>query len=130
MEEATKPTSDTGFHVRHARSNSTAEVVVYRRLAPTLEGEMALRLIDRWGLVCAQADGEDSAGRQKARRATPQEVVAMACETAAEAMAEFKRRDWLIAVPSPEEADRMLSDKEEDAIEEHNAKVTRKRRFF
>jgi hypothetical protein len=42
------------------------------------EAEMACKMIERWGMVAAIEDGEDSAGRQKLRLATPEELVSRA----------------------------------------------------
>jgi len=45
------------------------------------EMALAAQLLERWGMVQGMDDGEDSAGRQKLRLATPEEVVerALAC---------------------------------------------------
>ncbi len=50
------------------------------------EAKMAAALIERWGMVAAIPDGEDSAGRAKLRLATPEELVARAFSCAKLAM--------------------------------------------
>lgn len=42
------------------------------------EAVIAGQMLERWGMVSAIEDGEDSAGRQKLRLATPDELVARA----------------------------------------------------
>ena len=69
------------------------------------EGRMATILIEKWGTVAADTDGEDSAGRSKLRLQTPEEIVQRACDTAALACAEFRKRGWIIPVPPTYELD-------------------------
>jgi hypothetical protein len=47
-----------------------------------VEGKIVIDLITRWGMVAAMPDGEDSAGRQKLRLMTPEELVERAVESA------------------------------------------------
>ncbi len=65
-----------------------------------------MQLIERWGIVAAAPDGEDSAGRVKVRLATPEEIVARACQTAQIAMEQFAHKGWLLDVPLPPESKR------------------------
>lgn len=46
------------------------------------QGRFALDCIERWSLVAAIPDGEDSAGRQRLRLATPEELVDRSFTTA------------------------------------------------
>lgn len=62
---------------------------------------LAATLIERWGLVAAEVEGEDSAGRAKIRRLTPDELVRDACNTAEAAWDEFEKRGWLLDIPLP-----------------------------
>ena len=41
----------------------------------SLKSEMAMRIVERWAMVCAEPDGEDSAGRAKLRLLSPELVV-------------------------------------------------------
>ena len=76
--------------------------VIHKTLNPNMHARLALDMIERWGGVAAEIDGEDSAGRSKVRLQTPQELVDRACSTAALAMAAFHERNWLLPVPVPE----------------------------
>jgi len=73
---------------------------------------LACALIERWGLVAGEIDGEDSAGRSKLRRLTPEELVKDACATADAAWSEFEARGWLLEVPIPVKSEKKI---EEDA---------------
>lgn len=59
----------------------------------------ATSCIEKWGMVAAMVDGEDSSGRTRARVATPDEIVSRACDIAEKAYAEFERRGWAHAIP-------------------------------
>ena len=42
---------------------------------PEDEAKLAFSLLERWGMVAAAPDGEDSAGRSKLKLSTPDELV-------------------------------------------------------
>lgn len=65
----------------------------------SFEARFAAVLIERWGMVAAIEDGEDSAGRQKLRLALPQELAIRAVDTAVALTAELERREWIKVVP-------------------------------
>lgn len=94
---------DTGFPVKIAQ---------HPRVAIGPEANFALACIERWAMVAAELDGEDSAGRAKLRRMSPDEVVAHACDCAAKAFAAFKDRGWVIDVPSMAELAEAVKDQE------------------
>ena len=48
----------------------------------SVEANFAAMMIERWGMVAATPDGEDSAGRQRLRLPTPEELVERAFECA------------------------------------------------
>src|SRR5262252_4506659 len=79
------------------------KITIHESQAPNFEARIALSLVERWGLVAADVDGEDTAGRSKLRRLTPHELTRDACETAAGLVAEFERRGWMVELPSPTE---------------------------
>ena len=58
----------------------TSHCALYNE-APLPEATLAMGLIERWGMVAAIPDGEDSAGRQRLRLATPDELTTRAIET-------------------------------------------------
>ena len=73
---------------------------------PTAKARLAMELMARWGLVLAEPDGEDSAGRQQLRTCTAAEIVNKACEVAEYAYNEFEKREWLLDIPEiPAESD-------------------------
>lgn len=76
------------------------EVLLHQLEAPEWEARLASILIERWGIVAGMPDGEDSRGRARVRKATPVELVTEACETAALAVAEFRKRGWVVNVPT------------------------------
>lgn len=69
----------------------------------TLEARMALSFMERWAMVAAEPDGEDSAGRTKLRRMTVDEISTHACETAQKAMANFRALGWVKDIPTAQE---------------------------
>lgn len=70
------------------------------------EATLASAIIEKWALVAAVPDGEDSAGRQKSRLPTPEELANRAADLAAAAFATYQSRGWLQAIPPPDEAER------------------------
>lgn len=64
-------------------------------------GRLACALIEKWGMVTAETDGEDSAGRSKQRRSTPAELVQFACDVADLTFKELDARGWFLEVPLP-----------------------------
>lgn len=63
--------------------------------------KMALDIACRWGIAAADADGEDTAGRQKLRSLTPDEIADKACRTAQALWSRFERLGWLVSIPEP-----------------------------
>lgn len=61
---------------------------------------MAISFVERWALVAAMEDGEDSAGRQKLRALTAQELAAKACDAVAALCVEFEARGWQLPAVS------------------------------
>lgn len=79
---------------------------------PTWEARMASLLIEKWGLVAAAPDGEDSAGRSQVRLLNPNEVVERACTTAQLAVATFRERGWVYQMPSLKEIHEQVGKRE------------------
>ena len=63
--------------------------------------ELATILVEKWGMVAAIPDGEDSAGRSKLRLLTPEKVVNRATETADLLWSALEDKGWLFDVPLP-----------------------------
>jgi hypothetical protein len=74
--------------------------VVHEREHPNFEARLAVNLLEKWGMVAAEPDGEDSAGRAKLRLSTPQELAVRACNVASETAAEIRKRGWFVSVPT------------------------------
>lgn len=87
------------FEARYSRGK---EAVIFQTEAPEWEARLACQLIERWGMVMAKPDGEDSAGRQKLAPLSPREIVEHACDVASLAVAEFRLRGWVTEVPVPD----------------------------
>ena len=62
-----------------------------------------MALIERWGMVAAMSDGEDSAGRQRLRLATPEELVSRAADITNLAFDVMDSVGWTAKTPSVEE---------------------------
>lgn len=63
------------------------------------EGRLACVLVEKWGLIAAETDGEDSAGRARVRPPTPDELVARAFDIAERFWATARARGHAVAVP-------------------------------
>lgn len=79
--------------------NSAKKFVIHETELLNQEARFACALVERWGLVAAMPDGEDSAGRAKMRLPTPQELSSRSCEMAAAIFAEFRSRGWTVEGP-------------------------------
>ena len=64
-----------------------------------MEAKLATLLIEKWGLVAAIPDGEDSAGRQKLKMQTPDELVQRAFAVASLAMKTARKRGLVYKCP-------------------------------
>lgn len=56
--------------------------------------------------MAATPDGEDTAGRARLRKTTPEELVSEAVTTADLAVEEFRRRGWMIPLPEVKELEK------------------------
>jgi hypothetical protein len=84
--------------------------VLHHILQPDLRGQLACQFAERWALVAAETDGEDSAGRQKLRRLEPHELAVHACQCVSALFHEFESRDWLLKVPAYQEVIALFAD--------------------
>lgn len=76
-----------------------------------LEAKIAIACAERWALVAAIPDGEDSSGRQKLRLPTPQELAERSAGIASALYEEFDTRGWMIPIPSGEDAEAAWAEK-------------------
>jgi hypothetical protein len=76
--------------------------MTHPKTSPDIRAALATQMAERWGLVAGEADGEDSAGRQKLRLLTPAELAKRSCEAAEALYKEFEARNWLVSTGSYE----------------------------
>jgi hypothetical protein len=74
------------------------KVCLYDKVYPDMRARFTMLLIEKWGMVLARPDGDDSAGRAKIRPADPDEVVKHAVNVSAATFAAFKDRGWLLEI--------------------------------
>ncbi len=91
---------DVGY-LQANRYSLLKDTIVYKKSALDSRGQFATAMIERWGMVAAIEDGEDSAGRHKIRLSTPTELVQRACEVSNLAYEEFEKRGWILKLPIP-----------------------------
>jgi hypothetical protein len=70
--------------------------------------KFALTLIEKWGMVAAKPDGEDTTGRAKLSLLKPEEVVERAIETTLLVMEAIKKQGWITVCPTYEEAEKII----------------------
>ncbi len=92
--------------------DGSTEVVVVLRKCPSSVAQLAANIAERWALVAAMPDGEDSAGRQKLRLPATEELVARSCDLAAGLWQEFEKRGWIMDLPEPKPKQRKNEDGE------------------
>ena len=97
--------NDTTIIQKEPTFGDPSNNMIHRHRVPCSEAVLAMNLIERWGMIAGDADGEDSVGRQKGRLYEPEEVVERACQMADAAFATFEARGWMTPVPLPEKKD-------------------------
>lgn len=97
---------------RYGETGWPATIGTHNIIRPDPRAEFAMACIEKWGMVAAAPDGEDSAGRARNRAMTAQEVVRKACSVADEAFTEFKSRGWLTPIPTIQELADFVKDQE------------------
>lgn len=88
------------------------DVVVYSVEHADQTAVFAMQLLEKWGLVAAIPDGEDSAGRAKLRLPTVNEIVTRAFDIAEVSMSEARMRDLMVNVPDLNEINKESDDAE------------------
>lgn len=92
-----------------------------------IEARLAMNLIEKWGMICGEHDGEDSAGRAKVTFCPAEKVVERACKMTELAFAAFRERGWLHENPDFEEAQAELKRRrEEREAEKERAREARR----
>jgi len=80
--------------------------LVHRTKALSIAGDLAFRLVERYGLINAQEDGEDSAGRAKIKLMPVHDTIQRCFDLAEAFVLEADRRGHIIDVPLPEKIER------------------------
>jgi menaquinone-dependent protoporphyrinogen IX oxidase len=93
------------------------EVTVYSTQIPDATAVLAMQYLERWSMVAAMPDGEDSSGRAKLRLPTTEEVVARAYDIAERAVSMAKERGHVIDVPDLNEINAPQVDDQKKAAE-------------
>jgi hypothetical protein len=78
-------------------------LIVHETECQNFEARLTVSLLEKWGMVAAEPDGEDSAGRAKLRLSTATELAQRACNVAEECTKEMRKRGWFITAPTWEE---------------------------
>ena len=94
---------DIGFMI--ADRFRLKEPVLYNKLLFGMEAKIAIEMVQRWGVIAAMDDGEDSAGRHRVRLMTTEELVQRACDSAQKLTEEFEKREWVLKLPEPQTKD-------------------------
>lgn len=92
---------DKGF-MRVRRFDPLKECLVYRKTILDGKAELALLMIEKWGMVQGYPDGEDSAGRAKIGLMPINKLIKRAFESAEVAYKEIEKRGWSMEIPAPE----------------------------
>ena len=90
--------------------NSMRKLTVHETEVFNAEARFAAALIEKWGLVAAKSDGEDSAGRAVLKVCSPEEVVTKACDIAVRALQAFRANGWMVEAPDISEMLRKTDD--------------------
>jgi len=70
----------------------------------TIKARVCLEMIQRWALVAAEDDGEDSHGRSKLKLSEPDALVNRATILTELAFKRFHEKNWIVKLPSLHEA--------------------------
>ena len=89
--------------------DETSKIALFTTVHLAPVAKLAVSMLERWGCVTADTDGEDSAGRQKWKHQDVKVLVKKACDIAEEAFKEFRERDWVLDIPVP----KILGEEEE-----------------
>ena len=84
------------------RYESMREALVYKKTILDGKADLALLMIEKWGMVQGFPDGEDSSGRAKIGLMPIGELIERAFESAEAAYKEIERRGWMMEIPPPE----------------------------
>ncbi len=92
---------DKGFLMAR-KFDSFKTPMVYRKSALDQRAELAIVMLEKWGMVAGFADGEDSVGRSKTDLLPVDRLIDRAFSCAEATYAEIERRGWSMEIPAPE----------------------------
>ncbi len=98
------PTNDQLCEVKEIKpfSRFDAErIVIFNKKHPNPVATLAVEFARHFSQVAGIPDGEDSAGRQQLRLATPQECAKRSCDLAEQMWEQFQSRGWVMDLPVP-----------------------------
>ena len=78
----------------------------------TAEMRFAMNIAERWAMVSATPDGEDSAGRQQMKHMPETEVIERAFTIARLAFERGRRLGWVVPLPTMAEIKEQLKEEE------------------
>lgn len=90
---------DNGFYAVRAHKRN-----------PSARADFAMKLLTEMVKVPFDADGEDSTGRQRAKRLVPSEIVELAFGVADAAFDKMEAEDRFLPIPSPEDCEAAYKD--------------------
>jgi hypothetical protein len=88
------------FYERRTYGGGT-DIVIASTVHPNAVARIATDIAARFALIAAIPDGEDSAGRQKLRLPTAEELASRSASIAEALWNEFQQRGWLAELPVP-----------------------------
>ncbi len=83
------------------RYDAFSQPLVYDRVAFDRRADMAIIMLEKWGMVTGFDNGEDSAGRAKIGLMPVDQLIERAFTIAEAAYAEIERRGWSMEIPAP-----------------------------
>ena len=92
---------------------SMSRAMIHARQYPTDEARFMMAIIERWAMVAATPDGEDSAGRAKLGNLPIEEMVTRAANVAERSFKELESRGWLIQIPSLAQCEEDVKERED-----------------
>ncbi len=92
------------------RYTGNPSLMAHHSHALSQEASTMMEMLNRWGMVAAEDDGEDSSGRAKIKLSTPEALVRRACEMTERAYAICEEKGWLTKTPTLEEMEEMVKE--------------------
>lgn len=87
------------YRITDEHNYGDRKVVAFATEMPDQEATYAFALLERWGVVAAKPDGEDSAGRQQLGVLSVEETVVRAFDVSREAFRLARERGLMLKVP-------------------------------